>query len=544
MKTTYIYKKAIHSLFLVLAIFFTVSCEDFLEEQPTTLIDADYVYTTEEGLKSGVVSLYKFYRDRYDQGTEDYMGGVVLPSRSDLAFSRSGYTGLMGRYERGVSPVDLGSQFVSSLFWKRFYTIANKATDIINAAEQLEDLEPESRDKIIGEAKFFRALSYFFLYRMYNNIYVSTKTVTVETAFDVIQDKSSEEEIFALLNSDLAFAIEHLDWNVTFGRVSKGTAKHIKAKVALWEGNWTEARNQAVSVIEDPNSPHSLVSNTADVFKGDRNHSEQLFVIQSQDNLLGGGGVTMINANFVTQYFQIPGINSEVSQGGRGFSRVLPNLYLQGLLAADPNDTRDDNTYFRRYYFYNDVTGIPAGKQVGDTIDIYSPITDLASPSRTYTTFYQRLHPSTLKYTQDDDDPNSYLQRSNIMVYRLAETYLLAAEAILRSGSGDPLPYINAVRTRANAAPLTSVTLQDILDENARELAFEGERWFTLKRFGAETLNSQMRNYAGDGAFFPNNFGGSRDPRVNWQDFFINWPIFQEDLDLFGPTYPQNIGYN
>tara|TARA_R110002051_G_scaffold324920_1_gene424607 strand:+ start:31101 stop:32717 length:1617 start_codon:yes stop_codon:yes gene_type:complete len=538
MKTTYFYKKVKYRLFLLMAIFFTISCEDFLEEQPTTLIDADYVYTTEEGLKSGVVSLYKFYRDRYDQGTEDYMGGVVLPSRSDLAFSRSGYTGLMGRYERGVSPVDLGSQFVSSLFWKRFYTIANKATDIINAAEDLDSLDEESRDKIIAEAKFFRALSYFFLYRMYNNIYVSTETVTVETAFEVIQNKSTKEEIFALLNSDLAFAVDHLDWNVTFGRVSKGTAKHIKAKVALWEGNWTEARNQAVSVIEDPDSPHSLVPSTADVFKGDRNHSEQLFVIQSQDNILGGGGTTMINANFVTQYFQIPGINAETAQGGRGFSRVLPNLYLQGLLAADPNDTRDNDTYFRLKYYYND------GPNSGQEITIYQPITDLNNPSRTYTTFYQRLHPSTLKYTQDDDDPNSYLQRSNIMVYRLAETYLLAAEAILRSGSGDPLPYINAVRTRANAAPLTSVTLQDILDENARELAFEGERWFTLKRFGAATLNFQMRNYAGDGPFFPNNFGGSRDPRVNWQDYFINWPIFQEDLDLFGPSYPQNEGYN
>ncbi|TVZ57978.1 putative outer membrane starch-binding protein [Flavobacteriaceae bacterium MAR_2010_105] len=534
MKTKHFFKSIVGSLLVFSALFSTVSCEDYLAEQPSTLIDSDYVYTTEEGLKSGVVSLYKFNRDRYDRNIEDFMGSVVLSSRSDLAFSRSGYTGLMGRYERGVSPIDLGSQFLSALFWKHYYNMANKATDIINAAEVVKNVDEDTKNQIIAEAKFFRAQSYFFLYRMYNNIYVSTESVTVDNAFDLIENKSSKEEIFALLNSDLAFAIEHLDWNVTFGRVSKGTAKHIKAKVAMWEGNWEEAKSQAVSLIQE--GPHSLVPNTADVFKGDRNHSEQLFVIQSQDNVLGGGDPTMMNANYVTQYFQISGIEANVEQGGRGFSRVLPNLYLLGLLAEDPNDTRDDDTYFRLKYYYT------SGPNTGQQITIYQPITDLNNPSNNYTTYYQRLHPSCIKFAQEDDDPNSYLQRSNILVYRLAETYLIAAEAMLRS-SGDPLPYINAIRTRAKAAPLTSVTLQDILDENARELAFEGERWFTLKRMGADVLNFQIRNYAGDGAYFPNNFGGNRDPRVNWQDHFINFPIFQEDLDLLGPSYPQNDGY-
>ncbi|MGB5364564.1 MAG: RagB/SusD family nutrient uptake outer membrane protein [Aureibaculum sp.] len=536
MNTKYFYKKAKDCLLLVIVVFFTTSCEDFLEEQPSTLIDSDYVYTTEEGLKSGVVSLYKFNRDRYDNGTEDYMGGVLMPSRSDLAFSRSGYTGLIGRYERAISPIDLGTNFASRLFWKHFYNITSKSTDIINAAEVVEGVDEDVKNQIIAEAKFFRANSYFYLYRMYNNIFVTTKSVTLDNAFDVIQDKSSKEEIFALLNSDLNFAIEHLDWTDSFGRVTKGTAKHVKAKVAMWEGNWEEAKTQALSVIEDPDSPHSLVATTADVFKGDRNHSEQLFVVQSLDNVLGGGDNTMINANFVTQYFQISGIEANIEQGGRGFSRVLPNLYLLDLLAEDENDTRDDNTYFRLKYYYT------SGANIGEEIDIYQPITDLDNPSSNYTTYYQRLHPSCLKYAQEDDNPDSYLNRSNILVYRLAETYLIAAEALMRSG-GDGLPYLNAVRERANAAPIEELTLQAIMDENARELAFEGERWFFIKRLGSDILNNQMRSYAGDGPYFPNYYDGPKDPRLNWQDHFINFAIFQEDLDLLGPSYPQNDGY-
>ena len=317
MNTKFCYKKIKGSLLLVIALCFAVSCDEYLEEQPSTVIDSDYVYTTEDGLKSGVVSLYKFNRDRYDNGTQDFMGGVAIPSRSDLAFNRSGYLGLVGRYQRAVSPDDLGARFLSTLFWKHFYNITSKSTDIINAAEALQDIDEDVKNQVIAEAKFFRANSYFFLYRMYNNIFVTTESVTVNNAFNVVNNKSSEAEIFALLNSDLDFAIEHLEWTDTFGRVTKGTAKHVKAKVAMWEGDWEEAKSQAVSLINE--GPHSLVASTADVFKGDRNHSEQLFVVQSQDDLLGGGDVTMINANYVTQYFQIPGIDANVEQAVEGF---------------------------------------------------------------------------------------------------------------------------------------------------------------------------------------------------------------------------------
>jgi len=535
MKTKFFYSNIASLIFLFAAILTISSCSSYLDEQPSTLIDSDYIYTTEEGLQSGVVSLYKFERDRYDRSTEDFMGAVLMSSRSDLAFSRSGYTGLMGRYQRGVSPVDQGSNFVSTLFWKHYYNIANKSTEIINSAEIIEDIDEGVRNQVIAEAKFFRAHAYFYLYRMFNNIFVSTETITVSNAFNVINDRSSDAEILSLINSDLEFAIANLNWEDTFGRVTKGTAKHVKAKVAMWEGNWTEASSQAISVIEDAESPHSLVGSTADVFSGDRNHSESLFVVQSQDDLLGGGDNTMMNANYVTQYFQISGIESNLEQGGRGFSRVLPNLYLQGLLAEDPNDTRDDNTYFRLKYFYT------SGDRIGQQVDDYAPITDLNNPSDNYTRYYQRMHPCCIKFAQEDDNPDSYLNRSNILVYRLAETYLIAAEARMRSG-GDPLPYINAVRERAGAAPLASVDEQTVLDERARELSFEGQRWFTLKRMGQEVIDRQITTYAGDGEFFPANLG-DKDPRTNWKPHYINWPIAQIDLDLLGATYPQNPGY-
>lgn len=530
------YHLYIGSRILLLSVVCTfLSCSDFLEEQPSTLIDSDYIFTTEDGLESGVVSLYKLERDRYQTGTEDYMGAVLMSSRSDLAFSRTGYTGLMGRYQRGVSPDDFGATLASTLFWRNYYNIANKSTELINSAEVIEGIDEDVRIRVLAEAKFFRAHAYFYLYRMYNNIYVSDGTITVDNAFDVIDTRSSDEEIFSLINSDLDYAVEHLPWTNTFGRLTKGTAHHVKAKVAMWQGEWNIAEQHALSVIEGADSPHSLVSSTSDVFSGDRDHSESLFVLQAQDDLLGGGGTTMMNANYVTQYFQIGGIESNIEQGGRGFSRILPNLYLQGLLNDDPNDTRNDNTYFRLEYFYT------SGDRIGEKVDDYAPITDLDNPSDNYTRFYQRMHPSCIKFAQEDDNPNSYLNRSNILVYRLAETYLIAAEAMMRQGK-DGTSYLNAVRMRAGAAPVTSIDEQTVLDERARELAFEGQRWFTLKRMGQDVIDRQITSYAGDGEYFPANLG-AKDPRSNWRSHYINWPIAQRDLDLLGASYPQNDGY-
>ncbi len=102
--------------------------------------------------------------------------------------------------------------------------------------------------------------------------------------------------------------------------------------------------------------------------------------------------------------------------------------------------------------------------------------------------------------------PIKYIKAGNIdntHVIRIAEMYLIRAEADLQTGSGDPLADINAVRNRANLPSLSAVTLDDILAERRIELAFEGHRWFDLVRTGKalEVLSSVPRtNTPGDPA--------------------------------------------
>src|SRR5690606_14126725 len=147
-------------------------------------------------------------------------------------------------------------------------------------------------------------------------------------------------------------------------------------------------------------------------------------------------------------------------------------------------------------------------------------------------------------------------QTKNIMMARLAETYLYAAEANLMLGNAaTALEQLNAVRKRAGTAALDKLTLEDILDEQARELAFEGRRWYMLKRTGK--LYEYTVDHAGYGKRgdlsaenSPGHANTPEDPfpfrseaRTRMRPHMVNWAIPLAEMNLLGDSYPQNEGY-
>ena len=124
----------------------------------------------------------------------------------------------------------------------------------------------------------------------------------------------------------------------------------------------------------------------------------------------------------------------------------------------------------------------------------------------------------------------------------------MAAEANLRMGNtGQALYYLNELRKKRISAEdpnqiLTTMDEETLLEEHARELAFEGRRWFFLKRLGL--LVERVRASGGTTMF-----RGiiATDPawyssRSNIKDFHIRWPIPQSEIDAMG-GFPQNFGY-
>ncbi|HWR99464.1 MAG TPA: RagB/SusD family nutrient uptake outer membrane protein, partial [Prolixibacteraceae bacterium] len=124
------------------------------------------------------------------------------------------------------------------------------------------------------------------------------------------------------------------------------------------------------------------------------------------------------------------------------------------------------------------------------------------------------------------------------ILYRLAETLLLGAEAHWRIGGSTDvkaLEYINKIRTRAGLPNITTVDLKTIMDEDARELSFEGKRWFFLKRIGKLVEQYNAYHYFGGtlGAFTK---------KSPMDDHHTRWPIPKSQLDIM-ITFPQNPGY-
>ena len=525
------------SYLLVGIMMLTTSCgEDFLKDELLSSTSVDFLYSSPEGLEIATVGLYTLNRQLHENKDWNGVLALIPDAKADLSIAYEGEISLFGRLFWGASTGDYGSNTINNIYYDHYYKIVERCNAIIAGAEKLESMDEEQRNRIIAEAKCMRANSYFILFRLFNNIYLNTVPTTPENAFDVPQDKTSETEIFALLRSDLDFAIENLDYvSANPARWSQGAARHLRAKVAMWEEDWQEAADQADAIIES--GFHSLVANTADVFTGgDLDHSEALFTLKFLDETIGGGSPHIINWSVVAQSASAEGVTQSVDNGGNGIGFMTLNDYAINLLNEDPNDTRRDGTYYIFEYLYNDPTDLPAGKSIGEPLDLYTN----SNNQNEWRLYYFRQNPGVLKYLDRNADPTDRNHYSDIMIYRLAETYLIGAEAHMMLGTtSKALEYLNAVRTRADTAPVDAIDLQAILDERARELAFEGERWYTLKRLGL--LYDYLTDHMNNDNF--NEFWGAQNPKLLYQDYMENWPIPSTQLDLMGPNFPQNDGY-
>lgn len=537
MKNIFQYIASKRALTILLAVATFASCEKELEDELLSDTSVDFLYSTPEGLENAVVGLYTLNRNLYQDLSLNGTYPLIPQAKSDLGVGITGEVSLYSRLLWGASLGDYGTTSGINAYWVNYYKIVDRANAVIQGAENLEDIEESRRNQILAEAKCMRAHAYFTLYRLFNNIFITTEPTTPENAFDVPQDKSSEEEIFALLRSDLDFAIANLDYATPqFGRWAQGAARHLRAKVAMWENDWTEAAAQTDAIITS--GSHSLTETTAEVFAGELNHSETLFAINFERQTIGGGNPHIMNWNMVSSYADAPGLIQSVENGGAGAGFISLNQYTIDLLNEDPNDTRKNGTYYIFEYLYNDETAVPAGSEIGDPLDLYENSED---DQNEFMLYYRRQNPGIIKFLDETVEPTDRNHFKNIMIYRLAETYLIGAEAhMMLNNSAKALEYLNAIRTRANTAPVNSIDLETILEERARELAFEGQRWFTLKRTGLlyDYLLDHMNNDNMNESYPEGN------PKDILREYMQNWPIPQQQMDLLGPNYPQNDGYN
>lgn len=521
-------KRNRYIIIILLGMMFFTACESFLEENVLDSMAVGYLYETADGLEVGVNALYNLQRsNNFPSGEgEGLMSNAFFYVGTDLGHNRTWHR------PYGTNHTAAG---YTSRKWVVSYQIIDRANALINNAPNIDMVESQ-KNKLVAQARILRAELYLDLIRMYDNILFDTIATTPENAFDSIDYNPADPvEVFKLIDGDLDFAIENLDWKMGYGRYGKAVAYHLKGKSLLWQASYlnmgTDKYAQAAesfdAVIND--NTHKLVKDCSGVFGQELSHSEALFVytrneiLGGSDDLAGGGG-TWISSMFNNRVYELSSgeVIRSVEYGGQSLGWSFPNDYLMSLYDQE-NDKR-----FRTYYYPLELyVNNPSKKNYGEPLPVDS-----------YDDDYRRHHWSLKKFHDEEKNTNNLNSYKDIMYYRYAETLLLSAEAHWHV-SGDnhdatALKYINQIRNRAGVSDFTEFTLDTYLEESARELAFEKNRWFLLKRLGL-LLERQNMYYT----YGSNSTNTVLEPMA---PYMIRMPIPQSQIDLMG-TFPQNEGY-
>lgn len=399
------------SFALIVGLFF--SCEDKLEIEPAQSISGDLATATEDNIQNILIGVYD------EAGQDDSYGGSLqviadlLGSDDQISWGGT-FLAPSEIINRSILP-DNG--FVRD-FWNNAYETINQANLVIDNIEVVSS-DADKKARIEGEARFLRALNYFDLVQHFSSgtMGVPLRTTGIsDYAVDLSISREATSGVYDFLISDLQSAMTLLpDDNSFFA--DKFAAEALLARVYLYQGNYTGARDAANDVIE--NSGHALSSSFAAAFNHDDDNIEDLFTFQV---------TSQTGTNSLITYYASEG------NGGRGGDITVNDEYVA--LFSDPGDERAS-------FFYE-------SPQNGGRL--------------------------TSKYVN---------QFGNVPILRLAEMYLIRAEANLELGTtvgNTPLDDVNLVRSRSGADPLGSVTKEDILMERQRELAFEGFFIYDVKR--------------------------------------------------------------
>jgi hypothetical protein len=477
-------------------------CSDrSLVEAPKDIIVAENLYTNAAGFEAGLNALYSEVRKERNglQESGDNLVGIMWSAGVDNGWGNFVLTSL-----RVVQ--DLGS-FNNPLYdnylwmWKWQYRTINAANTIINRAANPDiNWTPENRDRVIAEARLIRAWAYRHLTYLFGDVPLNLE----ESSGDNIRTdwtRAPKAEVLKQIEQDLLFAEAHLPATSEMqGKLVKAVAQHYLAELYLEMDQPAKAEEKASAVINS--GLYSLITKRYGVnankpgvpfmdqfLDGNANRSqgntETLWTLQL-DRDLPGGGLNIMRREWVNRYYTLKGIDvGEDGYGGRGIGRLSPTKWAIDLY--EPQDDRGSIYAIRKFLVYNAASTLPKGAKVGDTLKLAWVKETTNDP----------MWPSTRKWDWINDiDPTGGYQYNDQPYLRLAETYLLLAEAQLKLGKlSEAAQTLNVVRARSHASPITAsqVTLDFILDERSRELLTEEQRRYTLVR--THTLVDRVKKY-------------------------------------------------
>lgn len=488
-------------LVAVTALGLTSCSDDLLTENPKDIIVADNLYTNPAGFEAGLNALYAQVRKERNGYLEsgDNLVGITWSVGVDTGWGNYLLISLRALQELGTFNNPLSDNYL--WMWKWLYSTINAANTIINRADNPDiDWTPENRDRVVAEARLIRAWSYRHLTYLWGDVPLNLE----ESSGDNIRTdwtRAPKAEVLKQMEQDLLFAEANLpETSEMQGKLTRAVAQHYLAELYLEMGEPAKAEEKAEAVINSGlyhliterygvNASRPGVPFMDQFMDGnvDRNqgNTEVLWTFQL-DRDLEGGGLNIMRREWVDRYYTLKGIDiTQEGYAGRGIGRLAPTKWAIDLY--EPQDDRGSQYALRKFLIYNDPTTLPTGVSLGDTLHLAWDLETTNDPR----------WPSTRKWDWINDvDPTGGYQYNDQPYLRLAETYLLLAEAQFDQGKlDDAAETLNVVRERSHATPIDAgdVTMDFILDERARELLTEEQRRYTLLR--THTWMERTRKY-------------------------------------------------
>jgi len=565
-------KKTIILLGLIVALF--SSCNDYIEEESLSYVPADATYKTASGFQLLVNSNYATLKNIYGGAPWLFCAGTDMYAEG-----------------RTAEPAGL-SQYIQLIpdatGVEQLYQTCYQAIQSTNKTIYYSTITEKNANTpiLVGEAKFIRAQAYFLLVQTYGGVPIVDDVFT-----DVVLsfNRNTAEEVYNHIIKDLEESLATVGTTAyaSSGRVNKRAVNDLLAKVYLTRGYETFGKPTdfatAATYADAAIAGQALNLPYTDLFKVSFNGSttetndtnaEVLFSVQYDKNSTSTDPTKLGNNQF---YYFGPYLGGSETNGAplRSYN-LCPTSYALSLY--EKGDTRWAATFMTEIYEYKRpsdgkiVLYVPYYDKSIAATDVnlkvrhfYEPKWFTAADKVAYEASirkatgyvyhawgtYDASHVlvdnkdcATIPVKKfDDPTPTTPISTGNvstrdIMVARLGETYLIAAEAYLKAGNPTTgLARLNEVRRRAGVANATAAqfNIDYILDERGRELLGEYTRWFDLKRTGTLIARASTYNYTIKSA---TNFDGKNGEKK------ILRPIPQLALDLNqNKNFPQNPAY-
>lgn len=551
-------KHLLSILTVVAALTFT-SCEDFLTEEVRGQQNLDTYFSTLEECNSYVTGCYQ----DITCGGWWNINTVWLLSEmcSDDAWmgnttqSQSDYISLAHYQGNGASNGPISN------FWQYRYKGILRCNVAVDRISQANLTDTETRDRLVGEARFLRAYYYFELVRNFGGVPLITEFLLPEQVQGIT--RKSAEEVYQFIEDDLLAAADVLPERSEYapadmGRATRGAALGLLGKVYLYQEEWEEARDVLKTVMDS--GEYDLLPEFGQVWDLEYDNSiESLFEVQYEYHptlALGGSLATVTGAR---------------NGPGDGWSWCLPTANLEQafidagdtvrlkwtIITSGCTEIAGENNFDQfienskkmdNYQEYIDKYGWDPNCYIIDPAEHKSP--------RVIRKYFLPIEDRPEIYNTDKSPLNH-------RILRFADVLLMYAEACNKLGQdGEAQEALNRVRNRAKLPSVTATgnQLRDAIRQERRlELAFEQNRLYDIRRWKDDNEQPVIASILGpNGSFVQWNMNEeTRDP-LEWENqgeasnkgitFDVNrdllFPIPLYEITQSNGSIVQNPGWN